>query len=70
MNTKQFQRFLEKAQKILTSNEDTKTGCAYMDALEALFPSMYSRLPEKLNTALYREHTPLLFEYLIRGHEK
>lgn len=69
MTTRQFQIFLKQAQENLSSDKG-ETGCAYMDALKALYPSVYSKLPEELNTALYREHTPLLFEYLIKGHEK
>ena len=70
MTIKEFQKFLEEAQKNLTSNKESETGCFYMDALKTLYPSVYNNLPSELNTALNREHTPLLFEYLIKGYEE
>ena len=70
MRVKEFQTFLEQAQSNLSSDKESETGCVYMDALKALYPSIYDNLPDQLNTATYREHTSLLFEYLIKGHEK
>ena len=70
MKTQEFHLFLKQAQRNLISDEESKTGCVYMDALKLLYPSMYSKLPQELNTALYREHTPLLFDYLIENHER
>jgi len=69
MTIKEFQTFLEKVRDILSSNE-IESGCAYMDALKAFYPSIYDNLPDELNTSTHREHIPLLFEYLIKRHEK